>query len=77
MPLEADQLEYVPYEPTADNIPTVELSDLQEFAIPPEYTMRAVRMDVHDKTDLRGQVPMRVCLLSSNRTTWRTFTVPE
>lgn len=77
VPIESDRLQYAPYNSVAENIPIVELSDLQEFALPPEYTTRTVRMEVHDETDFRGHVPMRICLLSSNRTTWRAFTVPE
>lgn len=39
--------------------------------------MRPVRMEVHGEQDVRGRIPARICLLASNRTTWRTFTLDK
>ncbi|KHO00818.1 WD40 repeat-like-containing domain protein [Metarhizium album ARSEF 1941] len=76
-PVESEHLKYKAYDSSSDEIPTVGLAGLQEFVIPTEYAMRPVRMEVHDKTDLRGELPIRIYMLSSNRTTWRTFTIPQ
>ncbi|KFG80853.1 putative anaphase-promoting complex component Cut20/Apc4 [Metarhizium anisopliae] len=57
VPLESGHLQYKAYDSSPGNTPIIELADLQEFAIPQEYAMRPVRMEVHDKTDLRGELP--------------------
>ncbi|KAH6603942.1 anaphase-promoting complex component cut20 apc4 [Trichoderma cornu-damae] len=73
------KLSYSPYDaanPKQISSPTsVEL--FPKYRLPASHhAIRPVRMEVHDRTDVRGEVPARVCLLSSNRTTWRTYKVP-
>lgn len=41
------------------------------------HALRPIRMEVHDRSDVRGEVPARICLLGSNRTTWRTYKLPS
>ncbi|KAK2590235.1 hypothetical protein QQS21_012081 [Conoideocrella luteorostrata] len=78
VPVESEELDYVVYnESSPNNTAGVKLDCPSEFVLPPEYAMRPVRMKVHDKTDLRGHIPERICLLAGNRTTWKTFTLPE
>lgn len=47
------------------------------FRLPEDNSLRPVKMDVHDEVDVRGNIPMRICLLGSNRTKWHTFTLPQ
>ncbi|OAA44847.1 Quinoprotein amine dehydrogenase, beta chain-like protein [Metarhizium rileyi] len=77
VPIGPEHLEYKAYDSATNDIPTTEVADLEELTLPPEHAMRPVRMEVRDKTDLRGEVPTRICLLSSNKTTWRTFVLPQ
>ncbi|UNI21530.1 hypothetical protein JDV02_007510 [Purpureocillium takamizusanense] len=58
------------------DVPAVSCGDFPLYRLPKEHPMKPVRMEVHDKSDLRGEVPARVCFLGSNRTTWRTFSMP-
>ncbi|KAL7942047.1 anaphase-promoting complex, cyclosome, subunit 4 domain-containing protein [Trichoderma barbatum] len=41
------------------------------------HALRPIRMEVHDRSQVRGDLPARVCLLGSNRTTWRTYRFPS
>lgn len=38
--------------------------------------LRPIRMEVHDRSEIRGEIPARICLLSNNRTTWKTYKIP-
>ncbi|KAJ6444669.1 anaphase-promoting complex component Cut20/Apc4 [Purpureocillium lavendulum] len=59
------------------DVPAVPSDNFQAYHLPEEHAMKPVRMEVHDRSDVRGEVPTRVCFLASNRTTWRTFSVPS
>ncbi|KAL5614639.1 hypothetical protein BROUX41_004738 [Berkeleyomyces rouxiae] len=52
-------------------------SSSSDIDIPPPLLLPAdfvpVAMEVFDKSDIRNQLPARVCLLSKNRLTWKTF----
>lgn len=49
-----------------------------KYSLPASHhSLRPIRMEVHDKTQVRGDLPARVCLLGSNRTTWRTYKFPS
>ncbi|KAG5948470.1 hypothetical protein E4U53_006271 [Claviceps sorghi] len=77
IPLESSDMAYTVYdESTAESPPAVVVSSLSEYLVPPEYETRPVRMEVHDRMNLRGEIPERICLLASNRMTWRAFTLP-
>ncbi|KAL6895150.1 anaphase-promoting complex, cyclosome, subunit 4 domain-containing protein [Trichoderma evansii] len=39
--------------------------------------LRPIRMEVHDRSEIRGELPARICILSSNRTTWKTYKIPS
>lgn len=43
------------------------------YVLPPETTMRGIKLEVHSKTDIRGAMPTRISMLASNRTAWVTF----
>lgn len=68
---------YEPYTEDAapESIPGLPLAAAggTEYHLPEACAMRPVRMEVHSGHDVRGQIPARICLLASNRTTWRTF----
>ncbi|PHH72967.1 hypothetical protein CDD80_4128 [Ophiocordyceps camponoti-rufipedis] len=36
---------------------------------------QAARMEVHDKSEVKGQIPKRICLLSNDGTRWRTYSI--
>ncbi|EHK18259.1 uncharacterized protein TRIVIDRAFT_47402 [Trichoderma virens Gv29-8] len=40
------------------------------------HALRPIRMEVHDRSQVRGDLPGRVCLLGNNRTTWRAYKFP-
>ena len=77
IPLDSDQLLFSPYDGQApsDICQYVE-GDGQEYHLPQEHIMKPVRMGVQGRSDVRGELPERICLLGSNRTTLRTFTLP-
>ncbi|POR37186.1 Coatomer subunit delta [Tolypocladium paradoxum] len=77
VPVQSDRLRYGPYDAdNPDDVIGVPAEGFEEYRLPAEHAMRPVRMEVHDRSDLRGEVPARICLLGSNRTTWRTFSIP-
>lgn len=58
-------------------VQSVSTDGFTTYRFPAEQTLRPVQMDVHDKTSLRGDLPVRICLLGSNRTSLRTFSIPS
>lgn len=78
MPIESPDMMFATYKESEVGIaPTGVWSSSTEYLVPPEYEMRPVRMEVHDRMNVRGEIPERISLLASNRTIWRTFTLPE
>ncbi|PNY24707.1 Coatomer subunit delta [Tolypocladium capitatum] len=77
VPVQSGRLPYGPYDADKpDDVDGVPVEGFDEYRLPAEQAMRPVKMEVHDRSDLRGEVPARICLLGSNRTTWRTFSIP-
>ncbi|TQV92594.1 anaphase-promoting complex component Cut20/Apc4 [Cordyceps javanica] len=73
-----------PYEPCAEDTSpdsisgtSLDAAGCTEYHLPEECAMRPIRMQVHSEQATRGQIPARVCLLASNRTTWRTFALEK
>jgi hypothetical protein len=52
-------------------------SEIQTFRLPDDPSFVPVRMEVHEARDVRGHMPARICLLSSNRASYRSFVLPE
>ncbi|EGX89143.1 anaphase-promoting complex component Cut20/Apc4 [Cordyceps militaris CM01] len=81
VPVEANATLYEPYAEDAspDSIAGMPLdaTGCTQYHLPEECAMRPVRMEVHSEQAVRGQIPARICLLGSNRTTWRTFTLDK
>lgn len=48
----------------------------EAYRLPAEHSMKPVRMEAHDESNVRGEMPARICFLGSNRTTWRAFSIP-
>ncbi|KAJ6782555.1 hypothetical protein PWT90_01383 [Aphanocladium album] len=68
------------YEPYVEDAPVESIAGLPlsatgciKYRLPEEWAMRPVRMEVQSAHNVRGDIPARICLLGSNRTTWRTF----
>jgi anaphase-promoting complex subunit 4 len=79
VPIQRDRLPYGTYDP-ADPTGTTQVVSADPFELysfPDTPVLRPVRMDVCDKSNVRGEVPARICLLESNCTTLRTFALPS
>ncbi|KAF7560005.1 hypothetical protein G7046_g4140 [Stylonectria norvegica] len=76
VPLHPDSLAYTAYDPTHPlTTSKVSADDFVTYTFPEGLAVRPVRMEVHEKSSVRGGVPARICLLESNRTTLRSFSV--
>ncbi|PTB62161.1 hypothetical protein BBK36DRAFT_8547 [Trichoderma citrinoviride] len=83
IPVQDDQkLAYSTYDPTKPT-PTQTSSrtntkPFHRYTLPSSHhALRPVRMEVHDESHVRGDLPARICLLGANRTTWRTYKLPS
>ena len=78
VPIQSEELPYGTYTPdNRDQMPSVSAEGFKEFSLPPEHPFRPVRMEVHDKSDVRGKIPSRICLLGANGTTLQTFSMSD
>ncbi|KAM3468711.1 hypothetical protein MY5147_007656 [Beauveria neobassiana] len=81
VPVQADAALYEPYAEDASPVSIagmpLDAAGCTAYRLPATCTMRPVRMEVHSGHAVRGQVPARICLLASNRTTWRNFTLDK
>ncbi|KAI6779565.1 anaphase-promoting complex subunit 4 [Emericellopsis cladophorae] len=74
VPTSSQSIPFAAYDGT--NVPreAIEPRDFTTYQLPPGH--KPIRMEIHGKANVRGKIPQRICLLSSNRTTWRTYTLP-
>ncbi|KEY69430.1 hypothetical protein S7711_05744 [Stachybotrys chartarum IBT 7711] len=78
VPVQSAQLPFAEYTAgKASETPSISVADFPEYRFPEGKVLRPVRMEIHDKSDVRGEIPARICLLGSNRTTLRSFAIPE
>lgn len=82
IPVQSAKLDYTPlsvYGPGGTGSVTILISThgFAEYRLPVQQAVRPVKMEVHDRSDVRGEIPKRICLLGSNRTTWQTFSIPH
>ncbi|KAL7784553.1 anaphase-promoting complex, cyclosome, subunit 4 domain-containing protein [Trichoderma ceciliae] len=73
------KLSYSPYDAASPTqvYPPTSAELFPKYHLPTSHHgLRPIRMEVHDRSDVRGEVPARVSLLGSNRTTWRTYKIP-
>ncbi|WYZ40498.1 hypothetical protein EsH8_IV_000839 [Colletotrichum jinshuiense] len=79
VPVQSPNITYSPYQEGNLPVPTALSKQLEgEYttcALPEDPAFTPVRMDIQDATNARGEVPARVCLLGSNRTTYRVFNI--
>jgi anaphase-promoting complex subunit 4 len=47
--------------------------EIHTFNIPTDPSFNPVQMEVHKAGDVRGHIPARICVLGSNRTTYKVF----
>ncbi|KJZ76009.1 hypothetical protein HIM_04465 [Hirsutella minnesotensis 3608] len=77
VPIKSDKLVYDPREAEKpDQVASVSAGGLSAYRLPEQPSMRPIRMQVHDRSDLRGEIPQRICLLGGDRVTWRTLSTP-
>ncbi|KAL6861973.1 anaphase-promoting complex, cyclosome, subunit 4 domain-containing protein [Trichoderma novae-zelandiae] len=82
VPIQDDsKLSYTRYDPTNPTQTSSRASatkQLSRYTLPSSHhALRPVRMEVHDKSQVRGDLPARISLLGGNRTTWRTYRLPS
>ncbi|OLN81792.1 Anaphase-promoting complex subunit 4 [Colletotrichum chlorophyti] len=79
VPIQAPSMMYVPYQEGNLPSPVAVSKQLQgEYTtttLAEDSTFTPMRMDVQDATDARGQTPARVCLVGSNRSTYKVFSL--
>ncbi|KAF6806842.1 anaphase-promoting complex component cut20 apc4 [Colletotrichum sojae] len=76
IPIQSQSLIYTPYQ--EGNLPSpIPISKVQggykTAVLPEDASFTPVRMDVQDAADARGEVPARICLLGSNRSTYKVY----
>lgn len=78
VPFRQHTIQYSPYDPNnTSEISHVPSDEFPSFTLPEEQqAMRPMRMEVLDSSDIHGDIPKRICLLESNLSTLRTFTLP-
>ena len=79
VPVGSEKTTYGPYDPGNPDavLPQVEGQGFTEYVLPAGQVTRPMRMEVHEASDVRGETPVRICLLDSNRTTLRTYSLPS
>ncbi|KAG9253949.1 anaphase-promoting complex, cyclosome, subunit 4-domain-containing protein [Emericellopsis atlantica] len=74
VPTSSQSVPFAAYEGTNVPVEAIEPHDFTAYRLPAGH--KPIRMEIHGKANVRGEIPQRICLLSSNRTTWRTYTLP-
>ncbi|EWZ34994.1 hypothetical protein FOCG_10993 [Fusarium oxysporum f. sp. radicis-lycopersici 26381] len=77
VPIRTERLTYAEYDPNRlSETPCVSVDGFTAYSFPEKSVSRPLRMEVNDRNNVRGDMPPRVCVLESNRTTIKTFTFP-
>ncbi|KAL0931684.1 anaphase-promoting complex component cut20 apc4 [Colletotrichum truncatum] len=77
IPIQCQALNYIPYE--EGNLPGYSplsgrlREECTVATLSEDHTFTPVQMDIQDATNARGEIPARICLLGSNRTTYKVF----
>ena len=78
MPFQTGDIEYSAYNPDQPrDVKITNAGDFHSYSLPEDKSMKPIRMEVHDSSDLRGHIPKRISLLAGNKTTLRTFELPK
>ncbi|KAI8662705.1 Anaphase-promoting complex subunit 4 [Fusarium sp. Ph1] len=78
VPVQPDKLPYSKYD--AENqteTSRVSAGDLKTYSFPENSVLKPLRMEAFDRNETRGEMPARICLLESNRTVLKTFSLPS
>ncbi|RCI13888.1 hypothetical protein L249_7962 [Ophiocordyceps polyrhachis-furcata BCC 54312] len=74
IPVQSGKLPFAPWDDgRLKDVGIVPTDGFVKQAIPGQQSTRCVRMELHDRSEAKGDIPERICFLSSNHTTWRTF----
>ncbi|RMJ07220.1 hypothetical protein CDV36_013174 [Fusarium kuroshium] len=78
VPVQPNKLPYSEYD-AKDQTETSRVStdDLKTYSFPENSLLKPLRMEAFDRNDSRGEMPARICLLESNRTVLKTFSLPN
>jgi anaphase-promoting complex subunit 4 len=77
VPIQSDTLPYGAYDVDSPaDMSSIPSSGFPEYKFPSDKTIRPVAMEVHDRSNIRGEIPARICLLDGNRMILRTFSIP-
>ncbi|KAG8668845.1 hypothetical protein FPOAC2_08149 [Fusarium poae] len=77
-PIQPDKLSYSDYDPDKpDKTSCVSVDGFTAYSFPEKSITRPLRLEVNDRNSVRGDMPARVCVLESNRTTLKTFAFPS
>ncbi|VTT76650.1 unnamed protein product [Fusarium fujikuroi] len=75
VPIRTGRLAYADYDPSRlSETPCVSVDGFTAYSFPEKSVSRPLRMEVNDRNNVRGDMPQRVCVVESNRTTIKTFT---
>jgi anaphase-promoting complex subunit 4 len=77
VPVESDLFVFSPQDQVPDNITKYSSESFPTYQLPEDISMRPIRMEVHERSDLRGETPARICLLGTDKSILRVFTFPE
>jgi anaphase-promoting complex subunit 4 len=79
VPLQSAEMPFSPVKEPGDEAGTASISSdsFQTYHFPAGKSLRLITMDAHDKHNVRGEIPARVCLLDSSRMIVRSFSIPE
>ncbi|KAM0303587.1 hypothetical protein ACHAPM_003156 [Fusarium culmorum] len=77
-PIQPSKLSYSDYNPdNPKEASCVSVDDFTTYSFPENSIIRPLRLEVNDRNSVRGDMPARVCVLESNRTTLKTFAFPS
>ncbi|QPC78782.1 hypothetical protein HYE68_009534 [Fusarium pseudograminearum] len=78
VPIQPDKLSYSDYNPDKPKEAyCVSVDNFTTYSFPENSITRPLRLEVNDRNSVRGDMPARVCVLESNRTTLKTFAFPS
>ncbi|KAL2753633.1 hypothetical protein ACRALDRAFT_1058004 [Sodiomyces alcalophilus JCM 7366] len=83
VPVQSPQLDYTPY--TEGDLPPPQhleqnlatADGYRASPLPDDPRFSPIRMEVHPRSDARGEIAQRVCLLGRDRVTWKTFVLED
>lgn len=76
IPVKSDGIGFKQLDGTMAQAQPLTAGQFATYRLPSESVpgLRPVRMQVHDRVNVRGELAARIYMLGSNRTTWRAYT---